>query len=50
MYNDTDIPVEKSRCRTKLIGEAIGIEVNSNNMRGSMGSLLADHTILLFTP
>lgn len=39
MYNDTYIPVEKSRCRTRLIGEAIGIEVNSNNMRGRMGSL-----------
>jgi hypothetical protein len=50
MYNDTDIPAEKSRCRTKLIGEAIGIEVNSNTMRGRMGSLWADHTTLLFTP
>jgi len=39
MYNDTDIPAEKSRCRTKLIGEAIGIEVKSNSMRGRMGSL-----------
>jgi len=50
MYNDTDIPVEKSRCRTKLIGEAIGIEVKFNNKRRRMGSLWADHTILLFTP
>jgi hypothetical protein len=39
MYNDTDIPAEKSRCRTKLIGEAIWIEVNSKNMRGRVGSL-----------
>jgi hypothetical protein len=39
MYNDTDIPAEKTRSRTKLIGEAIWIEVNSNNMKGRMGSL-----------
>jgi hypothetical protein len=39
MYNDTDIPAEKTRCRTKLIGEAIWIEVNSNNMKWRMGSL-----------
>jgi len=39
MYNDIDFPAEKSRCRTKLIGEATGIEVNSNSMRGRMGSL-----------
>ena len=46
----THIPAEKSRCRTKLIGEARGIEVNSNSMRERMGSLWAGHTILLFTP
>jgi hypothetical protein len=39
IYNNTDIPTEKSRCRTKLTGEAIGIEMNLNNMRGSIGSL-----------
>ena len=50
VYNDTDIPAEKSRCRTKLIGKAIGTEVNSNNMTGRMGSLWADQTILLFIP
>jgi hypothetical protein len=26
IYNDTDIPAEKSRCKAKLIGEGIGIE------------------------
>jgi hypothetical protein len=39
MCNDTDIPAEKSRFRTKLKGEARGIEVNSNNVRGRLGSL-----------
>jgi hypothetical protein len=39
IYNDTDIPAEKSTCRTKLIGEALGIEVNSTDMRGNRGSL-----------
>jgi hypothetical protein len=27
MYNDTDIPAKKSRCKTKLIGEAVAIEL-----------------------
>jgi len=39
MFASSFVTAEKSRCRTKLIGEARGLEVNSNSMRGRMGAL-----------